>query len=466
MLRLIRKLLMKVLSMVVMVLVLGTVLRYGQRYILKSQGVEPVSEQMKDVKFSSEEADLMTTVFKSAMRLFTGQASRKELSAELSDKLYAGRNGEEMKDLGIELEQPGDTSGAPGAGGLLPGGGKATAGAGGGTNAQGTGAANAQGAGAPNAPLGVPGQPGVKQAVRTGKPGAKPGMPAGLPGMPGMPSLEMPGTPSLNSAQMGALDKLWRQAKANSLEFMLVPVVFLGMLLVHRVRRRRGGGDEFMLPLVGLQTPAESEPYDMQHSVHSMTTEEFELLVALIYQRQGYRVSMSDALSGGKGGDFILARKSERILVQCKKQSQDHRIPVERVRELQEAMLTANITRGMYVASCGFSWDARNFAKGNNITVINARTLDALLTAARENPKEDLLDVSQWAPKLMGKVQLTPPTCPACEATMDQVHASNGAVWVCSQRPDCRGRRISRKYHKPAPATAKSTDQPAEELPA
>lgn len=441
--------------MVVMVLVLGSALRYGQRYILQASGVAPVSEQMKDVKFSSEEADLMTTVFKSAMRLFTGQASRKELSAELSDKLYAGRNGADMKELGIELVQPGDSPNAPGVDGALAGGGKATAGAG--------NAANAQGAGAANAPAGAPGQPGTKQAVRTAKPGAKPGMPAG---MPGMPSHDVPGTPGLNNAQMTALEKLWRQAKANSLEFTLVPVVLLGMFLVHRVRRRRAGGDEFMLPLVGLQTPTESEPYDMQHAVHSLTTEEFELLVALIYQRQGYRVSMSDALSGGKGGDFILARKSERILVQCKKQSQDHRIPVDRVRELQEAMLTANLTRGMYVASCGFSWDARNFAKGNNITVINARTLDALLTAARENPKEDLLDVSPWASKLMGKVQLTPPTCPACEAAMDQVNASNGAVWVCSQRPDCRGRRFARKYHKPAPASAKNADRAAEEIPA
>ncbi|HSI13303.1 MAG TPA: restriction endonuclease [Chthoniobacter sp.] len=447
---------MKALGMVLMVLVLGSALRYGQRYILQASGVAPVSEQMKDVKFSSEEADLMTTVFKSAMRLFTGQASRKELSAELSDKLYAGRNGEDMKALGIELVQPGDAPSAPGMDGVSPAGGKAATGAG--------STANPQSAGAVNAQTGAAGQPGAnpaaRQAGRTGKPGAKAGSPAG------MPSLDLPSAPGLSGAQLTALDKIWRQAKANSLEFMLVPVVLLGMFLVHRVRRRRSGGDDFMLPLVGLQTPAESEPYDMQHPVHYLTTEEFELLIALIYQRQGYRISMSDALSGGKGGDFILARKAERILVQCKKQSQDHRIPVERIRELQEAMLAANLTRGMYVASCGFSWDARNFAKGNNITVINARTLDALLTAAREKGEGDLLDVSQWASKLMGKVQLTPPTCPACEAAMDLINATNGAVWVCSQRPECRGRKFARKYHKPVPATAKSTDQPVEELPA
>lgn len=452
---------MKAVMMVVMVLVLGTGLRYGQRYILQANGLQPVSEQMKDVKFSSDEADLMTTVFKSAVKLFTGQASRKELSGELNDKLYAGRNGEEMKDLGIEMVSPSDASSPPGGDPLLNKGTAAGANPEGGTGAKGAAGSNTSGgANVTNRQPGAnaAGDRTANQAERMAKLASKSGIPAGIP------SLGLPTEPSLNNAQTTALTKLWNQIKANSLEFMLVPVVLLGMFLVHRVRNRNGMEGDFLPSLASLQTPAESEPYDMQYAVHGLSTEDFEMLVALIYQRQGYRVAMSGGLSGGRGGDFTLARKAERILVQCKKQSQDHRIPVERVRELHESMLAANIPRGMYVASCGFSWDARNFAKGKGITVINARTLDALITDARETPDEDLLAVSQYAPKLMGKVQLTPPTCPACEATMDQVNASNGSVWVCSQRPDCKGRRCARKYQKPAPTTAKSTDQPAEEV--
>lgn len=444
MLRLLRKLLMKAVTMVVMVLVLGTVMRYGQRYLLQANGVQSVGEQMKDVRFSSEEADLMTTVFKSAVKLFSGQASRKQLAGELSDKLYAGRNGEEMKDLGIEMVSPADASSssgtAAGAKGASAGGGATTANSQPGTNAT------------------------ANQAARAARLAAKQGLPAGIP--TGAPSLELSTAPALNDAQTTLLAKIWKQAKANSLEFSLIPVVLLGMYLTQRVRNRHSVEADFLPTLAALQTPAESEPYDMQHAVHGLSTEDFEMLIALIYQRQGYRVAMSSGLSGGRGGDFTLARKAERILVQCKKQSQDHRIPVERVRELHEAMLAANLTRGMYVASCGFSWDARNFAKGNGITVINARTLDALLAAARETPDEDLLAVWEWAPKLMSKAQLTPPACPACEAEMDQVNSSAGPVWVCSQRPDCRGRRSARKYQKPDPASvsAKSAHQPAEEL--
>jgi hypothetical protein len=177
-------------------------------------------------------------------------------------------------------------------------------------------------------------------------------------------------------------------------------------------------------------------------------------LVGLIYQRQGYRVTMPAGRSGGRGGDFIVQRKSEKLLVQCKKLNPDDKVHVDRVRELQEAAAAAGVTRGVYVANCGFSWDARNFAKVKGVTVINAKTLDLLLTEAQETPDENFLAVSKWAPKLMSKVKLTPPLCPACEAPMDELNVSGGTAWVCSQRPECRGRRSARKHYKSIPGAA------------
>ncbi|PYJ09483.1 MAG: hypothetical protein DMF06_09745 [Verrucomicrobia bacterium] len=226
------------------------------------------------------------------------------------------------------------------------------------------------------------------------------------------------------------------------------------MLVVRLFRRRPSPADEFMLPDLSTLIPSEAEGYEMTHRVHSLEAEDFELLVALIYQRQGYRVTMPAGLSGGRGGDFMVQRKSEKLLAQCKKFSADYKVPVDRVKELHEAAVTAGVTRGVYVASCSFSWDARNFAKTKGMTVINARTLDTLLGEARERPDEDFLAVWDWAPKLLSKVKLTPPLCPACEAPMDELTVSSGPVWVCSQRPECRGRRCARKVHKPRPAIA------------
>jgi Restriction endonuclease len=253
-------------------------------------------------------------------------------------------------------------------------------------------------------------------------------------------------------------------AKLNP-ELTLVPIVLLGMFGFHLFRRRKSPVDDLMMPDFSKLIPSEADDYTMTHPVHLLSGEDFELLVALIFQRQGYRVTMPAGLSGGRGGDFMVQRKSERLLVQCKKMKPDDKVPVDRVRELQESAAACGATRGVYVACCGFSWDARNFAKTKGVTVINAKTLDLLLNEARENPDEDFLAVASWAPKLMSKVKLTPPLCPACEASMDELSVSYGTVWVCSQRPDCRGRRIARKQHKPLPAGAVASPAPAKQRP-
>jgi hypothetical protein len=37
---------------------------------------------------------------------------------------------------------------------------------------------------------------------------------------------------------------------------------------------------------------------------------------------------------------------------------------------------------------------------------------------------------------------------------MDELSVSGGTAWVCSQRPECRGRRSARKQYKSIPGAA------------
>jgi len=39
---------------------------------------------------------------------------------------------------------------------------------------------------------------------------------------------------------------------------------------------------------------------------------------------------------------------------------------------------------------------------------------------------------------------------------MDELKVISGSVWVCSQRPECRGRRSARKHYHPMPAATAS----------
>jgi hypothetical protein len=408
--RFLRKLALK-LTLLVVLVVAG--LKYGQPYIMQAAAG-------LGVDFSSEESDLMGTVLKSALRFVSGTGKRDELAGELSDKLYSGRPGaDQMSELGIELVKPGGGSPTP------------------------AGAANVTNA-----------QPSA--TVTDAQPAAS--SPAKQRARAHAAVVER----LASNVHTDLLAAFWEQTKPYRAELAVVPAMLLGLGVMRRMRRRRAREDELMPAVVAIKNPAEIEAVEMKHAVHSLSSEDFELLVALIYQRQGYRVSMPAGAGGGRGADFTLARKSERVLVQCKRLSLEHRVPVERVRDLHEAVTAAGATRGMYVASCGFTWDARYFAKANKMTLINARVLDELIAGAREKPDEDLLAVASWVPKLMSKVELTPPLCPTCEATMDQISASNGSVWVCSQRPECRGRRSARKHQKAAPTAARNPSMQAQ----
>jgi ssDNA-binding Zn-finger/Zn-ribbon topoisomerase 1 len=424
--RLLRRLVLKLIKMAIVLALMGAVMRFARPYIMKSAGMPegmPGIEGVQEAHFSSEESDLMGTVFKSALRFVTGSAKKEELAGELSDKLYAGRaDSKTMSELGIELVKPG-------------------------------GADPSAPAGLGN-PLTSSSAPVRSASTANSKPGAI------LPAKAGASSAMAPASAASAISPASApkafrqelIDKIWEKSLANP-ELALVPIVLVGMILF-RIRRKRSLEDEYVLPDLSALIPTETEGYEMTHRVHSLSAEDFELLVALIYQRQGYRVSMPAGLSGGRGGDFTVIKKSERLLVQCKKLSPDHKVHVDRVRELYDAAVAAGVTRGVYVATCSFSWDARNFAKTKGVTVINAQMLDTLLTTARQNPDEDFLAVSEWAPKVMSKVKLTPPLCPACEAPMDEIIVSNGSHWLCSERPECRGRRSARKLHKPGSDTA------------
>ena len=393
--------------LVAMVLLSGSALKHGTRFFTGGSGLagSPVS---------SEESDLMSTVLQSAFRLLSGKANRSELAGELSDKLYDQRgNAGDMSELGIELVKAKKSASAPGAG-----------------------ADHAE----PQADAKSPEKPGAptagpRTATLAGKAGARRADEA------------RPGPELISGKSQGALSEIWRRMKPYSVELGLVPVVFLGMVLVSRVRRRKQ--DPAFVPAFGaVLAESDCETYEMKHPMQSLGGEEFELVVAAIYQRQGYRVSLPAGLGGGRSGDFKLSRKSERLLVQCQQQTADHRVPAERVRELHDAMTDAGATGGLYVASCGFSWDARHFAKTRSIKLISARTLDALLNEARATPDENFLAVTPWVSKFMTKVELTTPRCPACEAEMELEKAGDGSEWLCSQRPECRGQRSERKYRK------------------
>lgn len=108
--------------------------------------------------------------------------------------------------------------------------------------------------------------------------------------------------------------------------------------------------------------------------MYALTPSEFEAYVAeRVFARQGYRVlNTRDTKDGGI--DILLTdRQGRRSVVQCKRYSHTVGEPV--VRDLYGTMIDAGATRAFLVTTSAISADARRWALGKPIELIDGQRL-------------------------------------------------------------------------------------------
>jgi restriction system protein len=126
---------------------------------------------------------------------------------------------------------------------------------------------------------------------------------------------------------------------------------------------------------------------------------------------------------------------------------------VQVVRELYGVMAARGATAGFVVTSGTFSDDAREFAQGRNIYLVDGRKLFGLIQQARSSLRSRAAPVPPRQPQLLGvrperqpDMQTSVPDCPKCSAPMVRRTARKGAnagaqFWGCSNFPRCHGTR-------------------------
>lgn len=190
---------------------------------------------------------------------------------------------------------------------------------------------------------------------------------------------------------------------------------------------------------------------------------EFELLVGEAYRLQGFRIIELGGNGPDGGVDLVLLKGSEKFLVQCK-QWKAQRVGVATVRELYGVMAARGATGGFVVTSGRFSNDARDFARGRNISLVDGHQLFAMVQQARQSlvngpraahasgtpaaapARAAVATAAATAPAAPAAPSLAPapPACPRCSAAMELRTARQGAhagksFWGCSTFPGCRG---------------------------
>jgi restriction system protein len=170
-------------------------------------------------------------------------------------------------------------------------------------------------------------------------------------------------------------------------------------------------------------------------AVASLTWQQFESLVAEGFRQRGFQVTEKGGAVPDGGVDLILARGTERFLVQCK-QWRAQQVPVTIVRELYGAMAAQQAAGGYVVTSGRFTRDALAFGEGRNIELIDGKALTALLGESEKSGA-----ASRRAPPTTTQIASTP-ACPRCQEPMVTRVAKRGVksgseFWGCRRYPKC-----------------------------
>jgi len=166
---------------------------------------------------------------------------------------------------------------------------------------------------------------------------------------------------------------------------------------------------------------------------------DFEYLVAEAYRRQGYDVEYSLGRGADGGVDLTLRKDGHRSLVQCK-QWKVFSVGAPVVREMFGLLTAEKADEAVIVTSGNFTREARSFADGKPIRLMDGPQLLTLVQSVQARPtgrKPETVPTS---------AQAAPPVCPQCGRPMVLRTARRGAnagsqFWGCSAYPSCKGIR-------------------------
>lgn len=175
-------------------------------------------------------------------------------------------------------------------------------------------------------------------------------------------------------------------------------------------------------------------------ALNGMSWQEFELLVGEAFRRKGFAVREIGGGGADGGVDLVLIKDGEKTLVQCK-QWKAFKVGVNIVRELYGVMAAQGAAGGYVVTSGQFTREARDFAAGRNISLMDGVALTGFISGVvvpRQEPR-----IADCAPR-QAPVDAAATACPKCGSPMVKRVAKTGShagneFLGCSRFPACRG---------------------------
>jgi restriction system protein len=159
----------------------------------------------------------------------------------------------------------------------------------------------------------------------------------------------------------------------------------------------------------------------------------FEELCAWYFEALGFRSTLAAAGPDGGIDIHVYAGESEKpgIIVQCKAW-RSYRVGVKEIRELFGVMTAEKVVEGVFITTSTFTKEARDFAEGKDMHLIDGADFLAKLLALLPEQQERLLVSATQG-------DFTTPTCASCGIKMVRRAPESGTpFWGCPNYPRCR----------------------------
>lgn len=185
----------------------------------------------------------------------------------------------------------------------------------------------------------------------------------------------------------------------------------------------------------GRQSTAREKPAGWSVDLlQALEWKRFEDVCQKFYQAKGIK-SDTTPLGPDGGIDIRLFQDDSGKpsgIVQCKAWG-DKNVGVKPVRELLGVMAHEKIEKAYFMASGGFTDEAKAFASEHRITLVSG---DMLVSMIKRLPEPDMQALLAFATE----GDYTTPTCPSCGIKMRHVPGTGGRLdfWGCRNYPRCR----------------------------
>lgn len=175
-------------------------------------------------------------------------------------------------------------------------------------------------------------------------------------------------------------------------------------------------------------------------TLNGISWQEFELVVGEAFRRQGFTVTETGGNGPDGGVDLILHKQGEKHLVQCK-QWRTTKVGVTVIREFFGVMAAEGAAGGFVVTAGQFTKEARDFANGRGIRLVEGEELRRWI-AVKANTRTEPPVKNTPRTTLSINSQPHSPICPLCQSPMVKRVAKRGAnagkeFWGCKKYPKC-----------------------------